>query len=270
METDEPLENGYGRTAPAGDNSCNDFQQALADGYAALARARGDRVERDTELTMGDRASPSLFENFAVVHEPLGAAAWLGAAERMHTFFGLAAGGNFLLFSAWPTPDLTDLGFGRVGHPPLMLRPAGPLAPVTVSGLAVRPVEDGATAHDWEQAFVRGFPTPELEPVEQGCVLPVEALAAAGWRHWVGYLDTEPVATASAIVGATHVHVEFIACVPAARGRGIGGAMTARATLAAPELPALLIASDLGQPVYRRLGYQSILRFTLWAGHRRG
>ena len=48
----------------------------------------------------------------------------------------------------------------------------------------------------------------------------------------------------------------------------MGYAITAHATLADPELPALLIASDLGKPVYDRLGYLTIARFTLWAGHR--
>ena len=31
----------------------------------------------------------------------------------------------FLLDSAWPTPDLGPIGFAPMGHPPLMVRPAG-------------------------------------------------------------------------------------------------------------------------------------------------
>jgi hypothetical protein len=42
------------------------------------------------------------------------------------------------------------------------------------------------------------------------------------------------------------------------------------ATAASPDLPAMLISSDLGRGVYDRLGYLPLLRFTLWAGHRRG
>ncbi len=53
------------------------------------------------------------------------------------------------------------------------------------------------------------------------------------------------------------------------RGRGIGRAMTAAATAAATDRPAMLISSDDGRPVYDRLGYLPLLRFTLWAGHRR-
>ena len=36
-----------------------------------------------------------------------------------------------------------------------------------------------------------------------------------------------------------------------------------------PARPVLLVASDLGRPVYDRLGYLPLLRYTLWAGHRR-
>jgi predicted N-acetyltransferase YhbS len=49
-----------------------------------------------------------------------------------------------------------------------------------------------------------------------------------------------------------------------ARGKGIGAALTWAATLAEPELPATLISSDDGRPVYERMGYLPIHRFTLW------
>jgi hypothetical protein len=35
-------------------------------------------------------------------------------------------------------------------------------------------------------------------------------------------------------------------------------------TLVRPEAPAALIASDLGRPVYERMGYVALVRFTLW------
>ncbi len=84
----------------------------------------------------------------------------------------------------------------------------------------------------------------------------------------MGYLNGEPVGTASVYVGDHHLEVEYISTMLAARGRGMGRALTATATSAYPNLPAMLIASDLGRPVYERLGYRAILRYTLWAGHR--
>jgi hypothetical protein len=38
--------------------------------------------------------------------------------------------------------------------------------------------------------------------------------------------------------------------------------------MADPARPAMLIASDLGQPVYERMGYVRLTRFTLWVGSR--
>jgi hypothetical protein len=62
--------------------------------------------------------------------------------------------------------------------------------------------------------------------------------------------------------------VEWISARPEARGRGVGAAVTWAATMADPTRPAMLIASDLGQPVYARMGYLRVTRFTLWVGSR--
>ncbi len=270
METDVVLESGYGAAAPAGDNLCNDYAQGLATAFVALATARGERVdESDPLLALTDGSSPSLFGNVAVLRQPVGETAWPAVAERMHGFFAGRHGGPFIVFSAWPTPDLTPLGFGRIGHPPLMFRPAGPVAGEPVDGLEIRPVADAATAGDWERTLVEAYPDPALQPYQPGCFLPVAALDAPQWRHWVGYVDGRAVATASAFVGDHHVDVEFISTRAEVRGRGVGRAVTAAATLAAPDLPAMLISSDDGRSVYARLGYLPLLRFTLWAGHRR-
>jgi hypothetical protein len=83
---------------------------------------------------------------------------------------------------------------------------------------------------------------------------------------WLARLDGEPVATAAAFTSHGVNLVEIIATTAAARGRGIGAALTWRATLADPAVPAVLLASDLGRPVYERMGYLPISRATLWLG----
>jgi len=272
METEEELETGYGPSAPPGDNLCNDYVRGLRESFAALADARGERVLHDDELalTLCDGGSPALFGNVAVMGRPFDDAGWREAVERMHAFYAERGGGPFLVFSAWPTPDLVPLDFGRIGHPPLMVRLPAPLAVEAIDGFEIRPVADRAAAEAWERALVDGFPEPALQPVQAGCLLPERALAVERWRHWVGYLDGRPVGTASAWVGDHHVDVDFVSTLDAARGRGIGRALTATATVARPDLPAMLIASDAGRRIYERLGYRAILRFTLWAGHRQG
>ncbi len=272
METDEELETGYGPSTPPGDNLCNDYVRGLTESFTALAEARHERVLRDDELALAlcDSGSGAMFANVAVTARPLDDREWREAAARMHTFFGGRPGGAFLVFSAWPTPDLGDADFGRVGHPPLMLRPPAPLDAGPIDGLEIRPVADQATAEDWERTLVDGFPEPDMQPVQPGCLLPERARALHRWRHWVGYLDGRPAGTSSAWVGDHHVDVTFVATLEAARGRGIGRALTAVATSARADLPAMLLASDLGRGIYERMGYRALLRFTLWAGHRQG
>ena len=269
METDEVLETGYGLATPPGDNLCNDYAAGIAEGFLALGQARGDRVVADDpDVAMVDGGSASLFGNVALLRRPIDAAAWPALTARIHAHFEGHPGGGFLLFSAWPTPDLRHDGLTRFGHPPLMLRPPAPLVDEPVDGLELRRVLDADTARDWESTLVRGYPLAELDPDDAG-LLPAGALDAPRWQHWVGYLDGAPVATASAIVGDHHVDVEFVATLPEVRGRGIGRATTAVATLAEPDRPAMLISSDGGRRVYERLGYIPLLRFTLWVGHRR-
>jgi GNAT superfamily N-acetyltransferase len=269
METDQDLETGYGVASPPGDNLCNDYAQALALAYVELATARGERTVVDDPLVaMTDGSSPSPFGNVVVLRRPVPDAEWPALAERVHGFFAGRGGGPYLTFSAWPTPDLSTLGFGRVGHPPLMYRPTGPIDDQPVPGLDVRLVTDESTARDWERTLVEAYPDPSQLPFRAGRFLPQRALDAPNWRHWVGYLEGEAVATSSAYIGPHHVDVEMISTRPEVRGRGVGRAVTVAATLAAPDRPAMLISSDDGRPVYTRLGYVSILRFTMWLGHR--
>lgn len=49
-----------------------------------------------------------------------------------------------------------------------------------------------------------------------------------------------------------------------AGGRGAGAAAARAATTAFPDQPAVLLASDDGQPVYERMGYLRIERWTAW------
>lgn len=76
------------------------------------------------------------------------------------------------------------------------------------------------------------------------------------------------MATAAAYLGPEVTAVELVSTRPEARGRGIGAAMTMAAARVEPDRPALLIASDDGRGVYRRLGFVPLLRYTLWLGTR--
>ena len=80
----------------------------------------------------------------------------------------------------------------------------------------------------------------------------------------VAYDGATALATASAHSAAGVTLVESVAAMPAARGRRVGGAVTVAATVAFPGQGAVLLASDDGQPVYERLGYHRLERWTVW------
>jgi hypothetical protein len=83
-------------------------------------------------------------------------------------------------------------------------------------------------------------------------------------RVWLAHVDGEPVAVAAAHRAAGATLVEYVAALPAARGKGAGAAVTWAATLADPEVPAVLVASDDGRPTYERMGYLALERWTAW------
>ena len=261
----EELESGYGPGAPPGDNVMNDAQQETAASFAALARARGDRVARiDGVLTMTDANLPLPFWNRAVLEAPMTETGTTVAALR--EFYDGGAG-PFLLDSAWPTPDLRPHGFTLMGHPPLMLRAPHLPLPAPPADLRIERV-DTDRARDMEHTLVDGYPAPMFQPFTTVHLFTPAAFDAEGWHHYVGYADDRPVAAGSAYAGPQLVRVENIATLPEAHGRGFGAAITAATIATDLSKPAVLVASDLGRPVYEKLGFAAIARVTYWLGTR--
>jgi len=169
----------------------------------------------------------------------------------------------YLLLSPWPTSDLREHGLALIGHPPLMVRFPGPPSPLRRWPGEVREIMDPAELAVAERVLVEGYPMPELDPLTPGDLLGPTLLQTAT-RIWLAWLDGSAVAMAAAHSAAGVTLVEYVASLPAARGRGAGAAVTWAATLADPDRPAVLIASDDGRPVYSRMGYVAVERWTAW------
>ncbi len=92
--------------------------------------------------------------------------------------------------------------------------------------------------------------------------------AAVPLRDWIARLDGRPVAAAALFIGGRVAGIYNVATVPEARGLGIGRAVTAAAleeAVARGLHTAVLGASDLGYPVYRRLGFRDVSRLRSYA-----
>ncbi|GAA4974199.1 GNAT family N-acetyltransferase [Pseudonocardia tropica] len=253
--TGETLTTGWEPGAPVGDSLARRFVHAYADRTAAMAARAGGRVRRVAGAVLADPASPFGYDNAVVLTAPPDPGDLPRVLDEAARFFPPHRW--WVLLSLFALPDPAGYGLVRVGHPPLMFRPPGPLPP-SPPGLVIRTVPDADPA-DFERVLVAGYGLAEVGRPAVADPRPGDLLHLV-----VGYAGGEPVATAGACVGHGVVEVDWVAVLPGHRGRGFGGAVTAAACAVAPELPSLLISSDDGHPVYRRLGYWDLFRTTMW------
>jgi ribosomal protein S18 acetylase RimI-like enzyme len=84
---------------------------------------------------------------------------------------------------------------------------------------------------------------------------------SAPFRLYLGRLHGQPVATNMLAFGAGVVSVLGVGTLPEARGQGIGTAITLRPYLDARAMgyhTGVLFATELGIPIYRRLGFREV------------
>ncbi|MFN2504017.1 MAG: GNAT family N-acetyltransferase, partial [Acidimicrobiales bacterium] len=238
--------------------------------FAHVALTRGGRVRLDERLSLADTGSPTFFFNNAFllrppVHEPFDA-----VLREVETFFDSRPGGGVLLFSPWPTGVATRPGWELTGHPPVMFRPPGGEPPPPSAGLRIQEVTDDELLSAFESVLVAGFPMDDVRPATPGCLLDGRVLEDGAFRCWIGSVDGRPVAAAAAHIGPDVVTVDWVTTLEEFRGRGYGAAVTWAAVRAEPRLPAVLIASDPGRPVYERMGFLALVRLTAWIRAERG
>ena len=181
-------------------------------------------------------------------------------------------GGDGTPFTWWIMPGFTpdDLatrlerqGLVRGGTWPGFALPIRDLVdPPAVPGLEIRRV-GGET----DLASYIGIMAQTLSPSEtfteflRDCCRAIGYAEDAPEEHVIGLLDGVPVASASVMVAGGAAGIYNVATLEPARGRGIGAAMTAavvRRGAARGLSLATLQASDMGRPIYERLGFRFV------------
>lgn len=235
-----------------------------AGAYRTWAARLGRRAELGNDLSCADLELPvSLPPNNATLLREPKADASGDLLERIAAFFVERPGGPYQIWSLWPIPSLVEAG--PRGEPvPCMIRDAGGPGPAPPDELRIVEAEDRTTVSDAETLIDEVFGARSAP----GSLLAPECLDER-FRVWVGYVGDRPVATSTAYVDDAFVGVYAVATAPGARGRGYGEAITWAATLCRPDLPATLQASDMGRPVYARMGYRTVTEFTVWDRDRR-
>jgi hypothetical protein len=262
----ERLPDGWGGDTPADDTLLRAYAEAYATLVEDLGTAGGGVTRRTADWVAMDSHVPFPFSNAAVLVRPVHDADDPVLDEISEFFAPDDECTPFLLWSATPMPSLERRGWALMGHPPLMVRAADPVEAPRPEGLEIVPVLDPETLATFDATMTDAYPVPEMRGRR---FFGDGVLEANGWQMWLGLLDGEPVGTAAAHVTDAFVDVQWISARAECRGRGVGAALTWTATLAAADRPAMLFASDLGRPVYERMGYLRLARLTLWVGARR-
>jgi GNAT superfamily N-acetyltransferase len=229
----------------------------------------GALVRREDGVAVLLSGHPLLLFNQIMIETaiaPVGAlaAAIATARERGHRFVVDLRGGRDDRFIG----TVTDLGLvpldGNPWMPGMAMHPiprdvATPAPDPT--GVLIRRVHDAAGMADHIRAAAAGFEMPD-ELLRD--IVSADLLAQPAAALYVGYVDGEPAVSGLGIRTERTIGVYNIATVQSARRRGFGAAMTARIVAdgaAAGCDVAILQASEMGRPIYERMGFRTVVEY---------
>ena len=130
----------------------------------------------------------------------------------------------------------------------------------TPEDFLINEIADEPGLYDFKKVFVETYEIPEWAGQAWVDATLKIGIGKTPWRVFVGYLKDEPVATNLLFNGAGVASVYAIATVPSARGKGIGAAITLKPLLEARDQQgyqyAVLFSTEMGIPVYKRIGFR--------------
>jgi GNAT superfamily N-acetyltransferase len=191
---------------------------------------------------------------------------------RALEFFGARSRG-FSLWVRGGVPEDSDLieaaglaGLEQVFAMPEMTLHRRAEEPPVPEGVELRRLGTAPEADDYwrvaRSAYAdNGFPPEIFSYYEDHSGLTADNAVAL-----LAYLDSKPVGIAMTIVSHGVAGIYWVGTLAGARGKGIGEAVTAAAINAGFDLGAeiaSLQASPMGEPVYRRMGFETIYEYRL-------
>lgn len=134
------------------------------------------------------------------------------------------------------------------------------------AGLNIVCVDTLELLKKWIRVASVGFGVPaEEEPIWFEFF--AETVFVSPFRTYLALLDGQPVATSQLFTSAAVAGIYNVTCLLEARNRGIGAAITMAPLRDAVEMGyrvAILQASEMGYPVYRRLGFEDFGRLSVY------
>lgn len=131
-------------------------------------------------------------------------------------------------------------------------------------GVDIREVGDSGMLDLWRRAVDRGFGWPSYGARDVADNLEHFLTTGGSQRSFVAYVgvaEDSPVASSLVFFGAGVVGIYHVSADPDQRGRGIGSSVTRAALVEARRRGyrvAVLHATEMAYPVYRRLGFEEV------------
>ena len=139
--------------------------------------------------------------------------------------------------------------------PPEAARPFRAGRPQDGPSLTIGEASDAEALAAVERTVVEGFPVSARQPWTRGGMLPEELLSEPGVRGWLASASGQHAGACLTYDDGTVVGVYWVTTLPQHRSRGVARALLAAALAAHPDKPATLVATLLGEPLYRKLGF---------------
>jgi hypothetical protein len=131
------------------------------------------------------------------------------------------------------------------------------------NGLEIIEVKDDNTLKIWCHVVALGFGAPpHAEPMFVK-LYQTEIESQQPMKFFLGVLDGQPISTAMYFLGEGVVGIYMVATLPEARQKGAAFAVTQKALKDGRALGyrvGILQASKMGEPVYKRMGFEEVCR----------
>lgn len=157
----------------------------------------------------------------------------------------------------------------------LSVMEAGPLTADAIPAvdrvdIVVRRVQERRQLLDVDRIVVDGFPLATYQPYRPGRMLSAELLKMPHVSVFAAELLGEPAGACMTVKDARGVGgVYWVTVLPAHRSAGIGRALMLAAMRDLVGMLMILSATPQGEPLYRKLGFETSLVSTYWQGGRR-
>lgn len=242
----------------------------LMDYWGAYALAAGGRHETLPGALFMQTAIPHCLFNSVILTEPD-----LATIDRAISLSAELAGsgGVPVLWRVSPSAEtaavrarLEKAGLRRgEAHPAMLIELQERPEPPDIEGLRIVVASGPEERRDWGRLTIRSFEMEENLGAAMGdCEATIPAEMFDIQPRYTAYLNGHPVAVSSLVMSDGLAGVYAVATLPDARKRGIGTAMTLHAMAEGwrrGARSAILQATDMGRPVYERIGFRAVFGY---------